>query len=235
MRISSPGRWLNRKGFTLFELMVAIAIVGLVVGVVATQSNNWFDLNIKKATNRISNTVRYLRDKASTENLYIRLVFDFEKNNYWVEATTERFLLTSKEVLEAEEKEKEEEAKEAETEVKTETVTKENEEGEEEEVDAEVSYVQKYRTPEFGAVDDFLLKPVSLPDGVFLKDIYTGRSEGPITGGQAFIYFFPNGYIEPAIINLMDEDDEVNFSIKIDPIIGATDLLGEYRAMEQQE
>lgn len=219
----------NQRGFTLFELIVAIAVVGLMVGIVVTQANDWFDTNIKSATNKLSSTIRYLHDKASTQNLYIRLVFDFEKNNYWVEATTEQFLLTTKEIEKAEELEKEKEEKEGEEE----EVTIESEEGGEGEEET-VTLVKKYRTPEFGAVDEFLLKPVGLPDGVFIKDIYTSHDEGPVSAGQAFIYFFPNGYIEPAIINLRDENDEVNFSIEINPIIGTTYLRSEYKAMEKR-
>jgi len=219
----------RNQGFTLFELMVAIAVVALMVGIVATQTSDWFDANLKKTTNRLSSTIRYLHDKASTENLYIRLIFDFDKNSYWVEATTEQFLLSTKEMREAEAVELEEEAEEGPEEEIME-VTEEGEDGE----PVPVTLVKKYRTPEFGAVDEFLLKPVQIPDGVFLKDVYTSHDDGPINGGQVAIHFFPNGYIEPSIINLRDEDDEVNFSIEINPIIGSTTLRDEYKSMEKE-
>lgn len=222
----------KNSGFTLFELMVAIAVVGLMFGIVVTQTGDFFDTNIKNATNKISNTVRYLRDKSSTENLYIRLVFDFEKNNYWVEATTDQFLLASKEVAEAEQKEKEKEAKEAKNAPKDEEPASETADGETTEA---VSYVKKYRTPEFGAIDDFLLKPTAFPEGVFLKDVYTSHDEAPVGAGQAFIYFFPNGFIEPSIINLRDAADEVVFSIEINPVVGSTNIRQEYRALEKEK
>jgi general secretion pathway protein H len=212
-------------GFTLFELIIAMAVVGLMVGMVISQANNWFDINIKSTTNKLSSTVRYLHDKASTQNLYIRLIFDFEKNSYWVEATSEQFMLTTKEIR----AEIEDELAGMDDE-EEEVVVSESEEGEEE----TITLVKRFRAPEFGAVDEFLLKPVKLPDGVFLKDIYTSHDDGPISAGQAFIYFFPNGYIEPAIINLKDTDDELNFSIEINPITGSTYLRDVYKAMEDQ-
>jgi len=215
----------NKAGFSLFELLVVIAIIGLMMGIVITKSADWFDLNIKKATNRLSATVRYLHDKASTENLYMRLVFDFEKNSYWVEATAERFMLASKEIEEQDKIEAEEEA-ELEKEMEAETELTEGEEGEEKK-----PMVKKFRTPEFSSIDDFLLKSVSLGEAVLIKDVYTRHDTGPVSSGQAFIYFFPNGYIEPAIINLQDEEDEINFSIKINPIMGTTEIRQEYREL----
>lgn len=226
----------KEKGFTILEILVALAVAGLMLGIVTSQLRDWFSINVKSATRKLSSTIRYLHDKASTQNLYIRLVFDFEKNSYWVEATTERFLLTSKEILEDEreeiKKEKEEEKKEV-KEAPAATETAEAGEGETE--TEEITYVKKYRTPEFGAVDEFLLKPVRLPEGVLIKDIYTSHDEGPVEGGKAFIHFFPNGYIEPAIINLMDEDDEVHISIEINPIVGDTYVREEYRSWEKEK
>lgn len=214
----------RERGFTLFELIVAIAVVGLMVGIVVSKSDDWFDLNIKSATNKLSSTIRYLHDKASTQNLYIRMIFDFEKNSYWVEATTEQFMLTTKEVEEELAREAEDLADEEESEI-----METEEEGEE-----VTPPVERFTSPQFGAVDEFLLKPVKLPDGVYLKDVYTSHNDGPVSAGQAIVYFFPNGFIEPAIINLMDEDDEINFSIEINPIVGTTYLRSEYKAMEQQ-
>jgi len=204
-------------GFTLLEILVALAILGLMLGLVTTQMGDFFSANMKSATGKLSSTIRYLHDKASTQSLYIRLTFDFEKNGYWVEATTERFLLLSPEEIE---KEKEE-------------IEKEKEEKETPPEEGAVEYTRKYRNPEFGAVDEFLLRPVTFPNGVFLKDIYTSHDKGPVDAGKAFIHFFPNGTIEPAVINLRDEEDEVHFSIQINPIVGSTIILQEYTKLEE--
>lgn len=225
----------SQSGFTLFELIVAIAVVGLMVGVVVSRVDDWFGVNIKRAANRISSTIRYIHDKATTQNLYVRMVFDFEKNSYWVEATSEQYLLTTKEVEEADKLAEEEERQKEEKEKKVEGEVTAEAGGEDIEgiADTEIQSVKKYRTPQFGAIDEFLLKPVSLPDGVFLKDVYTSHDKGPVSGGQAFIYFFPNGYVEPSIINLKDENDEINYSVEVNPIIGNTYLRDEYKGMEE--
>lgn len=227
----------NQKGMTLIELSVAIAIVGLIIGVTVSQMGDWFDLRIKSTTKKLSSTIRYLHDKASTESLYMRLVFDFEKNTYWVEATSEQYMLTSKEVeaKDAEELQKEMEEEKSEEENTNVDAEAEGEDAESEGMSFAAPSVRKYRTPKFGAVDEFLLKPVSLPDGVFFKDIFTSHDNGPVSSGKAFIYIFPNGYIEPAIINLRDEDDEVVYSIEINPIIGSTKIRQEYRELETSD
>lgn len=225
----------SQRGFTLFELMIAIAVVGLISGIVVSQMNDWFDVNIKTATGKLSSTIRYLHDKATSQNIYIRLVLDVDKNAYWVEATTEQFLLSTKEAEAADreliEKEKREAKPEEET-VAPETTDGETADTTSTEFQAGSSAVKKYRTPQFGAVDEFLLKPVQFPEGVFIKDVFTSHDNGPISGGQAYIHFFPNGFIEPAIINLRNEVDDVQYSIEINPIIGTTKLRSEYKTLE---
>lgn len=229
IRRASSKYKLKEGGFTLFELLVVIAIIALMTGIIVSKFDDWFDVNIKRTTKKLGGTVRYLHDKASTENLYIRLILDFEKNSYWVEATTEQFLLMTKDVAEEVAKEAEEEPAEEEAEKGEAAATEGEETGEAEE---KSEAVEKYRTPEFGAVDEFLLKPVVLPDGVFIKDVYTSHDQGPVSSGQAFIYFFPNGFIEPAVINLRNEEDTLNYSIKINPLTGTTYLSDQYKTLE---
>ena len=52
-----------------------------------------------------------------------------------------------------------------------------------------------------------LLKGQKFPNSVFLKDVFVEHHEGAVENGQVTIAFFPNGYVERAVINLRDEDD----------------------------
>ena len=93
--------------------------------------------------------------------------------------------------------------------------------------------VHKIKAPEpnFGAVDSHLLRPTKLPDTVFFKDLHVEHRQYPVEGGKEFIYFFPNGYVERAIINLRDEEDEVNYSLATNPISGRVSIEPEYRSL----
>lgn len=217
----------SRKGFTLFEVIIAITIIALIMGVVISRMDDYLDLNMKSTSNKLASTMRYLYNKSATEGLYIRLVLDLSERSYWVEATSEPFIMRRSQELD-QKKEKEEEAK--------------KEEGEETpaETTAEEGTPQiripklKIKPPTFTQEESFLLKPTKLPDNVLFKDVMTEHHPSPIEGGQAAVYFFPNGYVEHAIINLTDEDEEVYYSLETNPITGSVNIENEYRTLEKE-
>lgn len=201
MRIRSQG------GFSLFELIIAIAIVGLMMGLVVTQMDRALDLNMKRSANRLGSTIRYLYNKAATQGLYIRLVFNIDERSYWVESTTDPTKVSADMQVAGEQGE---EAKEGEDEKPK----------------------LKYAKPRFGKVDSFLLKPTKLPDRVFIKDIFVEHRPSGVQDGIVGIYFFPNGYVEQAIINLRNEEDDFFFSIETNPISGSVKISTEYKIMK---
>ena len=93
MRIFSLTRQRN-SGFTLFELLIAISLVGLLTGLVVASVSNSVDRGMKQASNRLASTIRYLYDKSASEGVYIRLMLDLEENSYWVEATGDPYKIS---------------------------------------------------------------------------------------------------------------------------------------------
>jgi len=215
-------------GFTLLEIVVSLAVVGLVLGVVISRMDTMLDLEMKSASNKLAATMRYLYNKAATEGLYIRLVLDIENNAYWVEATTDPFVISAGEELEAGDDREDEEKGEAEEGAEEEAM----EEFEEGEGGEEGVYRIKPSKPVFTQVESYLLKPTKLPGSVQFKDVYVEHSRTGVSGGQESVYFFPNGYVEYAIVNLKDEDDEVNYSLETNPISGRVNIEPVYRRPE---
>ena len=205
----------NSRGFTLFELLVAIAIAGLAMTAVLSQMGRVLDRDFKSSSSKLARTIRYLYNKSSTENIAIRLVFDFENSSYMVEASSDPVSLVHERFADKKEEEAKKEAKEA-----------EKKEGEEDLIQP--------REPVFGPTESYLLKPIHLPEGVFFKDIYAEHQIERVSAGKAYIYFFPQGYVEKAIINLRDEEDEVHYSLDVNPISGAVKIEAEYKDPEIQ-
>ena len=72
----------------------------------------------------------------------------------------------------------------------------------------------------FASFKDLALKPVKLKK-VKVRSVYTPRVTDPLTGGRAYVYFFPLGQTEPAIITLSDVDsDDAIYSLVVHPITG---------------
>lgn len=233
----------SRGGFTLLEIVVALAVVGLVLGVVISQMDTMLDWDMKKASGKLASTIRYLYNKSASEGLYIRLVLDIEENTYWVEATTDQFTLSSGE----NEKKKKDDKKSQDK--KSENNKSKEEQAAAEKKQAEGSAAQsgknssllpgeveplKPHEPVFNQVDDFLLKPTKLPDTVFFKDVYVEHEKGAVAGGKVAIHFFPNGYVEHAVINLRDEGDKTNYSLETNPVSGRVSVEENYRQFKKQ-
>lgn len=228
VRILSGDR---QRGFTLLEIVVSLAIVGLVLGVVISRMDTMMDLDMKSSSQKLASTIRYLYNKAATEGLYIKLVLDIEQNAYWVEATTDPFVISTGEGLtDRQRKAEEEKAKEKEAAAAEGGGTTEEEAAAAAAGEGETAIQPK--EPVFTQVESFLLKPVKLPDTVFFKDVYVEHRPLGASAGQEAIYFFPNGYVEHAIVNLRDENDETNYSLETNPISGRVSIEPEYRTME---
>lgn len=216
MRISTPGKSAlprSNNGITLIELLAALAIVGIIFALAATALRDTFDVGLKSSARRLGSLSRFLRTKAVTEHKYVRLVLDLEKSEYAVEESKTPFVISvaKEEGMVPQEEEKKPEVSTTETGV--------------EGADAEA--------PEFIQAEGLVVRPTSLESGAKFKDVSVSYLPGKREGGKVNIYFFPDGYATPAMINLKDEDDEDHFSIEILPMTGRVTIEGEYRELER--
>lgn len=219
------------RGFTLLEIVVSIAVVSLILGVVISRMDTMLEWDMKKASGKLASTMRYLYNKAAVEGLYIKLVLDFEEQVYWVEATTDPFVMSTGEEVVASKRGGFFERKPEEGETGEEG---EAAEGEVFEEGLEEDYAIKPKKPTFTKVDSYLLKPTKLPGSVFFKDVYVEHEGGAVDSGRVEIYFFPNGMVEHAIVNLRDDDDETNYSLETNPISGRVNIEARYRTREEE-
>lgn len=73
--------------------------------------------------------------------------------------------------------------------------------------------------------DERALKKVkSLPNGFTFAGIsYGGRKE--VKEGTAYLYFFPQGFTEESLIQITHKEDNLNWSILVNPLTGISDLI----------
>lgn len=205
----SRGRSPNSQGITLLEILAALALVGVVVGLGVGQMSRMTGRNMRLEARKLASNIRYLYVKSATDNKAMRLVFDFEARKYWAEETSDLFALKSRR----------EEAEEAEKE-KEDSSAKEEEAG------------TKSQQAEFSIAASKLLKEQELPIGVYFKDIYAEHQIEAVAEGTAYIHFFPQGYVERSIINLRDKEDEIHYSLEVNPINGMVKIGNTYKEAE---
>lgn len=209
----------DARGFTLIEVMIAMGLVALLVTASVVGLRSLAKSDLRSAATHLAGTIRYLFNRASTTGRVHRLVLDFDSGKYWAEVTDDAFVFApGKETVESRKREVERIAKEEEV----------KREAEEREASFGSSLIPSRYLPKpfiakrarFSAFRELAVKPVVLKSGVALADIYTPRLLKPASEGKGYLYFFPMGMAEAAVIHLSDTKGETVYSLIVHPLTG---------------
>jgi general secretion pathway protein H len=233
---AAPHRRSLERGFTLIELLVALAIVALITGSSVRGFRSLAKSDLREGTAHLSGAIRYLFDRASTTGKYHRLVIDINEGRYWAEVSDDKFY----EPREAESqfdrhRREEDEAQQDEDEKRKADKREQATSG------ASYEYTGSFdptkieagdfrpKRARFGAFKETALRPVTFKKGsIKVAGVYTPRLTDEVVAGRAYIYFFPMGQTEPAIVHLTDGLGETFYSIVVHPITGRTQIFNEY-------
>lgn len=203
----------NRRGLTLIELTIALAVAALAVSISIVSINALTDADLKSSAVEITGAIKFSYDRSIMEKRTQRIGMDIDKGLWWIEYTDDRYALAQERATGntgaqspgldgAEEK-------------KVETI--DDFFSAFDEPDAEVKMAMQGTTrfmPDPGAG-----KPRTLPGNVRFSKIWTGHQEEPFTEGVAYLHFFRSGWTEPAQIELTDGADEY-ITLKVFPLTG---------------
>jgi type II secretion system protein H len=79
----------SSKGFSLIELIIVIAILGIVSAIAAPNFNKYRqNTNLKEAARDLASDISLYRQRAVAENLHYQIVFNQAANNYTVQRET---------------------------------------------------------------------------------------------------------------------------------------------------
>ncbi|HXU63719.1 MAG TPA: prepilin-type N-terminal cleavage/methylation domain-containing protein [Polyangia bacterium] len=215
------------RGFTLVEVMVALMVVALMatIGVKGFRSLRKSDL--REATAHLSGAIRYMFDRASITGKYQRLVLDLNDGQYWAEVSDDKFYAPNQAESESDQRKRETAEKEADDEQRKKAEKQAQSFANSTTSSSTTSFdlskleVGEFRPrhARFAAFKETALKPVRLKK-LRIRSVYTPRMIEPITSGRAYLYFYPMGQTEPAIITLTDESGESIYSLVVHPITG---------------
>jgi general secretion pathway protein H len=231
----------RQSGFTLIEIMVVLAIVALMASLGIRGFRSLARSDLRASASNLSGAMRFLFDRASTTGKTHRLVLDLEGGRYWAEVSDDKFFVPrDAESPEAARRREEVEAKEDEEQ-------RQKEEKNRQEADRlaasssssgdsssgssfDLSKLEvgefKPKRARFAAFKEMALKPVTLKKAV-LRSVYTPRLTDPVTSGRAYVYYFPLGQTEPAIVTVSDPTGETIFSLVAHPITGRVKIYNE--------
>lgn len=213
-----PGRAAAARGFTLIEMLVVLAIVVMIIGLALSSIGDTGTTKLRVQSNRLAAALRHTYSRSVAHGLYMRMVFDLDANAYWVEASDQPIFLPAVKRNEGDDpdaptKEEEEQAKIDERRSKNDT--------------------PHFRLPRAKFQTDGVIPKVTLERGVELHGVLTSGQEEEFFNGKAYVHFFPNGWVEPAIIHISD-GEEAFFTLVVDPLTGkVTRLPGKAQANQQ--
>jgi general secretion pathway protein H len=207
----------GRRGFTLIELIVVIAIGSIMIGSMTVAIVNIRKADLKSATGMMAGAMRYMYNLAVINNRPYRLVIDMDESIFWGEELETddpcaRFLPEGDPVAEASDREREAEEK-----------------GKEPEdlgpVGLDPRRRAKSSSARYQATKDNLLSRRQLPRGILVTGVMTSNHEGPREEGRVAIHFFPGGYAEQAYVWLgeegePDEEAEASVTLALDSLMG---------------
>ncbi len=229
--LARPARRPSAEGFTLVEVLVAMLVVSLIITIGVKGFRSITKSNLRESTAHMSGAIRYLFDRASITGKYYRLVIDLSDGKYWPEVSDDKFYAPNQAESEADRQKRE--AKEAasdEEERKRQekqqllygnSSTSTDSSSSSTSFDMSKMEVGEFRPKRarFAAFKETALKPVVLKK-LKIKSFYTPRMTDPVTTGRAYLYFYPLGQTEPAIITLTDLTGESVYSLVVHPITG---------------
>ncbi|MFT4979399.1 MAG: prepilin-type N-terminal cleavage/methylation domain-containing protein, partial [Myxococcota bacterium] len=209
-------------GLTLIEIMVVIAIIGIVVAVGAPALSGILALEQQRAISELAQTYIWLRDEASLRNVTFRVAYNLDQNTWKVEAGDPNTLVFSTP--------EEREANDREVQDRMDRYTeRELEEGAED--------LRGISTRFDGLDDPAFTTEQKLPRGIHFAFVYTPQyGEGGMTASEdppdtpeeeaiAYTYIFPDGTAEHIVIRIVDDDDEnYGYTLEIEPLTGAVRL-----------
>lgn len=212
-------------GYTLIEILVVLAIVVLVVSGATLGLASLTRANLRSSAVMVAAAVRTGYTRAITQGHPVRMVLDMEGRKIWLEETEDRLVLSR----DPDDASAGSNAGGAE----------EGAEGEAVPAPAPASGFQlgatdfkvgessapRYRGAHFQKIEGKRFEPRELPGGTRLVAVYTAHTQGRQEEGTQYLFFWPGGMTERAVIQVADADG-TTFSVVVHPLTGKTRIEG---------
>jgi general secretion pathway protein H len=212
----------GQRALTLIELLVTIALIGIVTTGVVVGSGALVNSRMRGAASMISGAIRIAYTRASATSRTNRLAFDLDNSTVALEETSDAMLVQKSDATGGSEASTPEERAAA-------------------ELAARVVKGPQAPRARFSAVkalgfdDPDTSGGRSIGKGVKFRKVETGHSEEGQTSGKAYLYFWPGGQTERASIQLAPQSSESlddGMSILVSPLTGRVRTMPGSKSMD---
>jgi general secretion pathway protein H len=229
----------TQRGFTLVETVIVIAIIAMMAAIAVPSINNITRAELRSNSSKLAGLIRQTYDDAALTGQTQRLAFNFESKAVKAEATQE-VLAFDPETNVLAEASKAKEDLQSFMEVPPDIAALMAPAGE---PSADSGLGLSAIGALFGAgalggssmsTDGEAFKAgdgagLTLGDDVQLMDVWIQGMSEPTNKGIAYLYFFPHGFTQDALIHLMEADDDQRvYTVKVSALTGKTTIVDEY-------
>ncbi|MBI5068514.1 MAG: prepilin-type N-terminal cleavage/methylation domain-containing protein [Deltaproteobacteria bacterium] len=187
------------RGYTLIELVIVVAVIGLLAAAALPTLNSVTGANARAAAGELAGAMRYLFETAALRRETCRLAIDIDGGSWWAECTKDRYTVSAEKQAAGWREEEDELADRF-----------------PDERDAERRRL--LARAKFGQFSDRLARKRTLPGAVRFSEVWTEHQREPFDKGMAYVYFFPQGRTEEARVPVRDGDTV--YSAVLQPFTG---------------
>lgn len=199
MKTKTPHKNQSTLGMTIVEIMVVLTIIAGMMGLAVISIGALGGNDLKNGAFRVTAIMKYTYANAAINNTQYRMVLNLDTGEYHTEIIKSALTTNSGgsarsangEDLLTEEAKRLAEKEEAKTDLFDEE--EENPFG----INRKVTYER---------VEDVVVKPEKLKDGIKFLKVATSATQEPVETGIVVINFYPNGFQDQAYIVIADED-----------------------------
>jgi len=255
----------SRRGLTLIELMVVLAIVLAVSLVTIPAIGRWLGGDVRAAGRKLGGVLQMAYDECALQNVPMRIAYNLDQHTYWVEASYGEVQLFEnqsqrEEWAEIEEIRDEEiaDAQERDEMAKDRLRTQQQDKiGDDESPLAGLMAMMGVslgtgalepapRINEFVPLEDEVFKIRQLPQNVVFMGIWTPQWDDVVEPQDptpeeeeeeliVYTHIFPEGYMEDSVIYLVDRDESI-LSLVVEPLTGRVRAeLGEAEPPDRED
>ncbi len=202
---------------TLIEVLIVMALFGLISGAMIAGSGQLSSSKLKHSTTMLSGAIRVAFSRASSTSKNVRLVLDMETNAFWLEEGDAPMLVQSKDTSGTGGAE-------------ASTVS------EKDAIAAKDRIIQGPRAPR-PRYHEIEVPGMSLnggksghrplESGITFREVQTAHDDGPRNEGRAYLYFWPGGMTERASIQLrvgQSPEEHDALTLLVSPLTGKAQI-----------